>query len=335
MNILLTSVGRRGYLVDYFKETFDGERKIFTGNSELTYAMKQSDGYIITPLIYQDNYIDTIIDFCKKENISIVLSLFDIDLLVLAKNENKFIDNGIRLVLAPAKSIEICNDKWMTYKFLVENNIKTPKTYLDINKVQQAIDNGDLSYPVILKPRWGMASMGIYIADDADELRVLYNKSYKDIFNSYLRYESEMTEEFPILIQEVLIGKEYGVDVINDFNCNYITCLAKEKVRMRAGETDLGLTVKNKPFEEISKILANKISHKGILSVDFFSVDEDIYVTEMNCRISGHYPISHAVGFDFTKLIKSWLNNDDIDPEFLHFEENVYVCKELLIKRLN
>lgn len=335
MNILLTSVGRRGYLVDYFKETFKGERKIYTSNSELTYTMGQSDGYLITPLIYEDDYIDVIIDFCKKENISVVLSLFDIDLFVLAKNENVFKENNITLILAPEKSVEICNDKWLTYDFLKSQNIKTPKTYLDVDSVLLAISDGDLSYPVILKPRWGMASMGIYIADNENELKVFYDKSYKDVFNSYLKYESELTKESPILIQELLVGKEFGVDVVNDLDSHYVTCFAKEKVRMRAGETDLGLTVNNEPFVHISKLLADRISHKGILSVDCFDVDGDIYVTEMNCRISGHYPISHAVGFDFTKLLKAWLDDQPVSPDLLKFEENIYVCKELSIKRLN
>lgn len=53
-------------------------------------------------------------DFCKKHDVKVVLSLFDIDLLVLAKNRRMFEDNGIRLILASAEFIEICNDKYKT-----------------------------------------------------------------------------------------------------------------------------------------------------------------------------------------------------------------------------
>lgn len=334
MNILLTSVGRRSYLVDYFKETFTGERKIYTSNSELTYTMTQSDGYLLTPLIYNSGYIDSIISFCKNNQITAVLSLFDIDLFVLSKNEKTFLDNGIELILAPESSVEICNDKWMTYEFFKSKGINTPKTYLDIESVLSEIRLGKLYYPVIIKPRWGMASMGIYIADDEEELRILYNKSYKEIFNSYLKYESELTKESPIIIQEFLKGKEYGVDVVNDLNTNYIACFAKEKVRMRAGETDLGLTVNNKPFSDTCEAIAVSLKHKGILSVDIFRVNDKVYVTEINCRISGHYPISHAAGFDFTKVLKLWLNNQSVPNDYLKFKEGVYVSKEILIRRL-
>jgi carbamoyl-phosphate synthase large subunit len=334
MNILLTSVGRRGYLVDYFKETFKSERLVFAANSEFTYSMNQADGYLITPLIYENSYVDTIIQFCKSNNISVVLSLFDIDLYVLAKHERDFIENNIELILAPEKSIEVCNDKWKTFEFLSDLGVSTPDTYLNVTDALEAVGNGRLNFPVILKPRWGMASMGIYIADDEDELRVLYKKSCNDIFKSYLKYESEITKEQPVIIQELLVGKEYGIDVINDLDLNYFDSLAKEKVRMRAGETDLGLTVSNKPFDKIARVLAREINHKGILSVDAFIVNDKVFITEMNCRISGHYPISHAVGFDFTHLLKSWLNNTELDYKKVQFEEGIYVCKELSIKRL-
>jgi len=334
MNILLTSVGRRGYLVEYFKEVFAGERLIYTANSEMTYTMNQSDGYLLTPLIYEEGYVESIINFCQLNNISVVLSLFDIDLFVLAKNEQQFKANGIELILAPESSIELCNDKWQTFEFLKKLGLKTPKTYLSVEDVIAAVDSGDLAYPVIMKPRWGMASMGIYIADDEHELKVLYKKSCNDIFKSYLKYESELTKEAPVIIQELLVGKEYGIDVVNDLNTQYFTALAKQKVRMRAGETDLGLTVNIEPFEHVAQTLSNEIGHKGILSVDAFDVNGEIYVTEMNCRISGHYPISHAVGFNFPKVLQAWLNGQDIKPSDITFEEGIYVCKELSIKRL-
>ncbi|WEE20402.1 ATP-grasp domain-containing protein [Aeromonas caviae] len=335
MNILLTSVGRRGYVVEYFKKEFFSERKIFTSNSDLTHAMKMSDGYLLTPLIYEEHYIDTIIKYCKDNNISVVISLFDIDLLVLSKNEDRFKANNIELILAPHNSVEICNDKWKTYLFLKDLNIKTPKTYLSIGDVINAVDNKELSYPVILKPRWGMASMGIYIADDENELKVLYKKSHKDIFNSYLKYESSMTQDDPILIQELLLGNEYGLDVVNNLQGDYITCLAKQKLVMRAGETFLGLTVNNEIFSDIAKILSKNIKHKGLLSVDAFNVNGCIYVTELNCRISGHYPISHSAGFNYPAVLKSWLKHVVPNQSDMAFEEGVTVSKELNIIRLN
>lgn len=47
MNILLTSAGRRSYIVDYFKEA-EGIGKVFASNSTYTIALKRADGYFIS-----------------------------------------------------------------------------------------------------------------------------------------------------------------------------------------------------------------------------------------------------------------------------------------------
>lgn len=329
MNILLTSAGRRAYIVDYFK-LCNGIDKVYASNSEFSIALKRADGYFISPLIYDGMYIPSLISFCLAQNIKAVLSLFDIDLLVLAKNRDKFEAAGIHLVLAPVNFVEICNDKWQTYNFLLQNNIKTPKTFLSKELVKEAIRNKELSYPIIMKPRWGMASMGIYKVYDDLELDVFSKKCHRDIFNSYLKYESSMTFEEAIIYQEIISGEEYGLDVINDLSGNYIGTFAKQKVSMRSGETDLGRTAESNPFEGVTRILSQKSHHEGILSVDCFRNEKGIFVIEMNCRISGHYPLSHLAGVNYPQLLIDWLNKKTTDQKLLSFTTGLFIVKDLV-----
>lgn len=57
MNILLTSVGRRTYLVNYFKDALKPHNgQVFAANSIETYALKQADGFTITPNILRRLY---------------------------------------------------------------------------------------------------------------------------------------------------------------------------------------------------------------------------------------------------------------------------------------
>ena len=329
MNVLLTSAGRRAYIVDYFKKC-TGVDNVFASNSSYSIALQRADGYFITPLIYSPNYIDSIINFCKEHSIKAVLSLFDIDLLVLAKNEQEFSKEGINLILAPANFVEICNDKYKTFEFCKELGLKTPKTYLHVNDVISAINDGEISFPIIMKPRWGMASMNIYKVETEEELVVFSKKCKRDIFNSYLKYESAMTPDESIIYQEIIDGEEYGLDVINDLNGNYVATFAKQKVTMRSGETDLGRTANCKPFEDYAKILAEHSKHKGILSVDCFKTDNGIYIIEMNCRISGHYPLAYLAGFNYPQLLVDWLNGRETDKSLLQFKEDLFIIKDLV-----
>lgn len=334
MNILLTSAGRRAYIVEYFKQC-EGINRVFTCNSEYSIALQKSDGYFISPLIYSDEYIKSIVSFCINNDIKAIISLFDIDLPILAKHENVFSEHNIKLILGPENFVKICNDKFLTFEFLNKIGIKTPNTYKTISSIKKALENGIITFPIILKPRWGMASMGIYKAYNLQELEVLSNICNRDIFSSYLKYESKADQNEAIIFQQIVKGQEYGIDILNDLNGNFINAFVKKKIKLRSGETDLGETVNNKPFINVAKKISMHSHHKGLLSVDCFMNNENIIILEMNCRISGHYPLSYLAGFNYPQIIIDWLNDKKINTENLTFKENLLITKDLVPTVLN
>lgn len=330
MNILLTSVGRRSYLVRYFKEALQGSGKVHVANCVQTIATNNADAFFLSPLIYDEKYIPALLNYCLENDINIVMSVFDVDLLILAKNRALFKKHGIRILLADENAVEMCNDKWKAFLFFQQLGLHTPKTFITIENSLAAIDRGVLAFPLMIKPRWGMASIGIYTADTEEELRVLCEKCKKDIMRSHLKYESLMTPDESILFQEKLEGQEYGLDIINDLAGNYVKTFVKKKIEMRAGETDLGETVSASPFEELAKSLSHTLRHEVILSVDCFMCKDGIYITEMNCRISGHYPLSHLAGVNLPKQIIRWANGEGTDETLLQFKEGLFITKELI-----
>ena len=331
MNILLTSVGRRTYLIEYFKEAMHGVGKVYASNSEYTYTLSHADEYVITPIIYDEKYIDFLIKYCKDNNISAIISLFDIDLFILSKNKKRFEENGIFVVVSDENTIEICNDKWKTYLFLKENKIDCPKTYKSLQDAKVALDRKELDYPIIIKPRWGMGSIGIFVADDEEELNLFTKKIRKQIFNSYLKYESNQDIEECILFQEKINGLEYGLDVFNDFDSNLVSVVVKQKIAMRAGETDVAKTVDSSEYKEIAEKLSKGLKHIGDLDVDIFKTsDNRIFVLELNCRFGGQYPFSHLAGVNYPKQIVKWLLGENTDNNLLNAKIDVLSCKDLV-----
>ena len=93
MNVLLTSVGRRSYLVKYFKDALNSTGQVHVSNStEFTPAFAVADKSVVTPLIYDEEYIPFLISYCKKNEIRVLISLFDVDLPILSKNIKLFED---------------------------------------------------------------------------------------------------------------------------------------------------------------------------------------------------------------------------------------------------
>lgn len=337
MNILFTSVGRRTYLVEYFKNALKNDGKVYVANSNANSpAFLVADESVISPLIYDKNYIPFLLEFCKRKNIDAIISLFDIDLPILSKNITLFKQNGITVVVSEEQVLDICNDKYKTYQFLNENGFNTPKTFIEIDEIKNKLQNNTIKFPVILKPRWGMGSIGIFKADNLEELEVFYKKLSRKIFNTYLKYESSIDVDHAILMQEMIDGQEYGLDIINDLEGNYQNTIVKKKVTMRSGETDCAETVDSLEIKKIGEKLSKTIKHIANLDCDIFvTEDNTIYVLEMNARFGGGYPFSHLAGVNLPRAIIKWLKNEFVDiNDLLTAKSNVYGQKDIKIVRI-
>lgn len=331
LNFLFTSVGRRSYLVEYFKKALNGRGMVHVANSSANSPVfLVADKSVVTPLIYDNNYVDFLIDYCKCNHIHAIISLFDIDLPILAENKQRFASIGVRVIVSDPNVIEVCNDKWKTYQFLLAYHIGAPNTFLDLSEAISAIHSGLLQYPVMIKPRWGMGSIAVFEADNEDELRCFYNKVHSVIQKTYLKYESRKTFKHCVLIQEKLKGQEYGLDVINDLDGNYMNTSVKLKCAMRSGETDCAVTADNQSLREVGEELSKIHRHIGNLDVDAFITEEGIYVLEMNARFGGGYPFSHVAGVDLPQAIVNWLLGNET-PRCL-FEPNIGVMAQKDIK---
>ena len=127
MNILLTSAGRRGYLVEYFKKALDGRGEVHVGNSTpLSPVFYYADKSVVTPLIYSEEYIPFLLRYCEENGIDAVISLFDVDLYMLAQHRDAFAERGVTVIVSAPEVILTCNDKWKTYCFCREHGFLAP-----------------------------------------------------------------------------------------------------------------------------------------------------------------------------------------------------------------
>ena len=333
MNVMLTSVGRRAYMVKFFKEAIGNSGLVHVSNSDdKTVAFHYADKSVITPLIYDDSYIPFLLDYCKTNQIDILLSLFDIDLPVLAKNKEKFEKIGTRLIVSSSEIIDVCNDKWKTYQFLTQNGFKPPKSYISLQKVLLALDRGELKYPIIVKPRFGCGSIAMSVAEDEMALLYYFRRNTRTIGKSYLKYESShVHDDEKIIYQECLAGQEYGADIINDLDGNTRNIITKKKIAMRAGETDIAELADVPEITSELKKLGQLTRHIGNMDCDVFMVNGEPYILEMNARFGGGYPFSHMGGCNLPKAIVEWASGNDIDNSLLSATTGKIGYKELVI----
>ena len=333
INILFTSAGRRAYLISYFKKALASENVRGTvhaaNSSAMVSSFLEADRTVVTPPIYTPAYIPFLLDYCRKNRITAVMSLLDTDLPVLSEHKAQFDEIGTQLLVADHDMVVKCNDKFATFKLLSENGIATPRTFIDADALLRDIEAGELSFPVVIKARWGTGSFAFFTPRDEEELRVLARYAAENVKKSFLRFESAQDAENCVVFQEFINGAEYGLDVINDLNGNYVGTIAKRKLGMRSGETDCATIVNDERISAIGEKLGRLVGHPAVMDADVLRSEKgDYYVLEMNARFGGGYPFGHVAGADVPRAIIRWLKGEN-GAAFCQASEGVTAQKDI------
>lgn len=311
MNVLLTCAGRRNYLVEYFRTALQGQGRVYAADASADApALQVADRAFIVPPINHTHYFDRVFELCKQHQVRLLISLNDLELMPLARQRDRFLKIGTTPVISAPDVINTCFDKWATLEFLKRSNLAFPKTYLTLAETRKALSQGEIDFPLVVKPRWGTASIGIEFPEDDEELDLAYRLVKKKLKRTILADASATDEERSVLIQEKLSGQEYGLDIINDLKGRYVTTFVKRKISMRAGETNQAVTVENDRLQKLGEMMGRKLSHVGNLDCDAFLTPEECYVLEMNPRFGGGYPFSHIAGANLPAMLLAWANGN-------------------------
>lgn len=336
MNILFTCAGRRNYLINYFKEALNGDGKVYATDMSMTApSLVDADVAIQVPAIYDPNYIESLKTIIKENMIDAVISLNDLELPILSKHKQELEDLGVKVIVADPKAIDISFDKCETVKFLESIGLKSPKTFINLKEAKSAIEKGELSFPLVVKPRWGSASIGIDFPEDLRELELAYELQTIRLKRTILAEASKDDLDNAILIQEKIPGKEFGMDVLNDFEGNYVGSFVREKVAMRSGETDKAISIINDKFEKIGKAIGENLKHIGNLDCDVFEHKGELYVLELNPRFGGGYPFSHEAGINTAAIYMEWLKGNKDITHLNQYKAGVMFAKCDRLLRVN
>ncbi|OUL27384.1 ATP-grasp domain-containing protein [Nostoc sp. 106C] len=328
MNIMLTCAGRRNYLIKYFQEALKNRGLVLVGDASLEApALQEADESFLLPSVHHHDYFDKLLDICQQKQVRLLIPLTDLELPYLAKQRDRFLEIGTFPLVCSPEVVNICFDKWATFEFLQKIGISTPKTYLSLAEARHALKCGDVSFPLVVKPRWGSASIGIEYPDDDEELELAYRFVKKLLAKIFLGDVSLSEPEKSIIIQERLSGQEYGLDIINDLDGRYIITFAKRKLGMRAGETDRAITVEDDQFKKLGEKIGRELGHIGNLDCDVIVSSKGYCALEMNPRFGGGYPFSHIAGANLPAALIAWINGEKPDISWLKVDKDIKSSK--------
>ena len=320
-NILILSAGRRVELVQSFQKAakrLNLKSNVVAGDcSETAPAIYFADRRAILPRINEDNYVDEIINVCKREDIRLVIPTIDTDLLILSEERERIeSESGAVVLISSTEVISICRDKINTQKFLEENGFKIPKMYSE-----EELNSENLQFPLFIKPKSGSSSINTFKVNNLKELT-----TYRALING------------PI-VQDFMEGKEFTVDVFLDFEGNLITVVPRLRMATRSGEISKGKIVKDREIIEDIKRLVEVLKPIGHITVQLMKTNKGIEYIEINPRFGGGAPMSIQSGADSCENLYRLLMGENLEYNenyrdnimFFRFDNSICVDENLEI----
>lgn len=315
-NILITSAGQRVALVRGFQETlkkFIPDGKVYTTdmNPRLAPAAYVSDGCFDVPRCTSEDYIESLLTICLGNNIGLIVPTIDTELAILSANKDVFSKHGIVVSVSDYNFIILCRDKRNTGEFFEKHGIRVPKP----------IDKYHPSFPLFAKPYDGSLSTNLHYIKNADELTEEILNDPKLLFMEYI--DKDVYKEYTV---DMYYGKDHKVKCI----------VPRERIKIRAGEINKGLTEKEPLTQYLLDRLETIEGCVGCICIQLFLNREsgDVVGIEINPRFGGGYPQTYAAGGNYPEyLIREYFLGEKIDyfdgwkdhQLMLRYDDAVYV----------
>ena len=295
MRIILSSAGRRVYLVQWFQQAL---RQIAPGSEVYVLdadpsaaAIAAADGFRLMPAFTSEEYADELLRCVDDLKPSLFLSLNDYELSILALGlSDQLRSRGIAVPVLDERAQRTVADKLEMYQVLTEAGITTPKTVRvsDREAVEELLGEAQA---FIVKDRWGSGSSGLRRFNRAEAVAWV-----ADCHRTVGQRDPLQLNQ--LILQPDMGGTEHGLDIISSVTTGPVQgVLARRKLGMRNGETAAAITVDNSPFQGLASVLNAALGIRGTVDVDLMLTDDGVaHVIDINPRFGGGYPFSHVAG---------------------------------------
>lgn len=321
LNVLITASGVQFMpgLVSCLKNNGERNIKIIGVDINDDPSIKMMvDQFYLVPRVSDENYIDVLIEVCRKEKVDVLIPFMSAELPYLLTRKEEFENIGTRVSISESDSVLIANNKLKLYQFMVKHNLPVPKYYL-LNNASELEELcrllGYPQQPVCVKVTESSGSRGVRIIDA--------NKSRYDLFindkpSSFYTSLKEMTEilnennKLPeIIVMEYLPGIEYTVDLLADKGKILYIAGKRNHVSLMSIAQESSLAEEPWAYKLCAEIV-RLMNLDGNIGFDFLFDAEGIPILmDINPRITATISLCAAGGLNLTYLrIKQLLGEE-------------------------
>jgi predicted ATP-grasp superfamily ATP-dependent carboligase len=246
-------------------------------------------------------FIAWLLDEVKKERYDFLLPMTEATLLPISAHREKFLPY-VRLPLASQDAILKVFNKAETLSLAMKKGVPTPQTWFVENLLELPGLSKELSYPVVIKPKWSSYWNGDRIVSGGG---ASYAFGRDEFLKKYLRIHREIP--FP-LIQSFSPGKGYGIYTLFDHGKPKVF-FAHERVRdvrPTGSGSALRRSVSADPLlKQYAVTLLEAVQWHGVAMVEFKwdKGHSAPVLMEINGRFWNSLSLAVSAGVDFPSLL--------------------------------
>jgi carbamoyl-phosphate synthase large subunit len=250
-------------------------------------------------------FVDTLLNLCKKEKVQVVIPLVTKELMVLSKNISLFNLVDIKVQVSDYDKLKLANNKYSLMQHCKEIKIPCPDFYLvnSMDDFRQKCES--LGYPerrICFKPPLSNGLRGFrIISDGRNKMDNLINEKPNNVYIGFDEFSqiANDSDYFPeLLVMEYLPGDEYSVDVLADNGkCHRVIPRLRDKIKM--GISFVGTVVYDKQIINYSRKLVESLGLHGNIGLQFKRDLNGIpKIIESNPRVQGTIVLCTAAGYN-------------------------------------
>jgi carbamoyl-phosphate synthase large subunit len=302
--VLVTAGSRRVSLVQAFRNALRSlglpGAVIVTDVNPLSPAVHVADRAYRVPMSSDPEYLDEVRALCASERVRLLVPTIDDELPIFGEARESFEAAGTVVACSPEPTNSLCNDKYETCRRLRAAGVSAAQSYRP----------GELTHvetPLFIKPRTGRGAVGAFAVHSRREL---------DFFLEYI--------PDPI-VQELLEGPEYTIDVLCDFQGRPLSIVPRERVVIRAGVIDRGRTVNDPALIALARHACDAIRFHGALNIQCRMRAGSPVIFEINPRFSGGIALTLQAGADFPQTLIRLALGRRVEPEIGAFRDQLWM----------
>lgn len=181
------------------------------------------DAYYQVPAFTAPNYVDILLDICKKENVDVFFPHISMELPLILDNVDRFKELGVKVAITDSKTLLTANNKLALYDFMEDNDLDVPQYYAiknseDLRKYAERLGFPDKA--VCVKVAESSGSRGVRIVRNnisrADAFLHQKPSSLNVTMDEMCSILDDCKELPDTIVMEYLPGCEYTVDLLAD-----------------------------------------------------------------------------------------------------------------------